>query len=210
MSETNEHMIAEQEGQIFYSPSGNPEMWATKPSGYFTPAEWEAAHPAPEPEPAPPPTPEEKQAAALYQASNVLVARQQSAMVQSEAFTAQEFTLFAEAGLFEAWAAGTQYVKGKRFVCDGVVYETVQAVTSQAHQAPGSTGMLAVYRPISVSGADEADGSLTKPFAFIYGMDVYKDKYYTFKGKKYLAKSNMTPCVWNPGTPGLWQWELVG
>lgn len=38
---------------VFYSPEGNPEIWAQKPDGYLTPEEWERAHPAPEPEPEP-------------------------------------------------------------------------------------------------------------------------------------------------------------
>ena len=33
----------------FYSPSGNPEAWASKPNGYFTPEEWAALHPEPKP-----------------------------------------------------------------------------------------------------------------------------------------------------------------
>lgn len=33
----------------FYSPNGNPEVWAKCPDGYFTPDEWMAAHPAPAP-----------------------------------------------------------------------------------------------------------------------------------------------------------------
>ena len=37
----------------FFSPAGNPEIWAQKPDGYMTPEEWEALHPAPEPEPEP-------------------------------------------------------------------------------------------------------------------------------------------------------------
>lgn len=35
----------------FYSPEGNPEMWAQKPDGYLTPDEWNKAHPAPAPVP---------------------------------------------------------------------------------------------------------------------------------------------------------------
>lgn len=35
----------------FYSPEGNPEIWAERPEGYLTPEEWSAAHPAPEPVP---------------------------------------------------------------------------------------------------------------------------------------------------------------
>ena len=34
----------------YISPSGNPEIWHTKPAGYFTPEEWEEMH-----QPVPPP-----------------------------------------------------------------------------------------------------------------------------------------------------------
>ena len=37
----------------FFSPAGNPEIWAQKPDGYMTPEEWDRANPAPEPEPEP-------------------------------------------------------------------------------------------------------------------------------------------------------------
>ena len=33
----------------FYSPTGNPEVWASKPDGYLTPEEWSTLHPAPKP-----------------------------------------------------------------------------------------------------------------------------------------------------------------
>lgn len=33
----------------FYSPDGNPEVWAVKPDGYYTVDEWRALHPDPEP-----------------------------------------------------------------------------------------------------------------------------------------------------------------
>lgn len=33
----------------FYSPSGNFEVWAEKPEGYYTVEEWQAMHPAPLP-----------------------------------------------------------------------------------------------------------------------------------------------------------------
>lgn len=35
----------------YFSPQGNPEVWEGKPDGYFTPEEWQLAHPAPQPEP---------------------------------------------------------------------------------------------------------------------------------------------------------------
>ena len=33
----------------FFSPDGNPEVWQTKPEGYYTLEEWRALHPVPEP-----------------------------------------------------------------------------------------------------------------------------------------------------------------
>lgn len=33
----------------FYSPTGNFEVWETKPDGYYTVEEWQAMHPAPLP-----------------------------------------------------------------------------------------------------------------------------------------------------------------
>ncbi len=164
----------------------------------------------------PPPTPEEtaqtEYYAALSESSAILTARAQRQLVQAEAFTATEFAVFAKAGLFPVWAPGAQYLAGNRIAHEGVVYEVKQPVTAQEHQPPGSTGMLAVYRPLSVDAesGEEPDGGLENPYAFIYGMDVFNGKYYSFESAKYLAKADMLPCVWNPGTAGLWQWELVG
>lgn len=70
---------------------------------------------------------------------------------------------------------------------------------------PHGEGMLAVYRPIDKGHA----GTVDDPILWEYGMNCYEGKYYSHSGKTYLCKQNMTPCVWEPGTPGLWQWELV-
>ena len=176
---------------------------------------WQAEYDRLEAEKNRPLTPEELHAIAAADAAAesaaILTARMQREMVQTVDFTAVEFATFALAGLFPAWAPGEAYVTGDRLVHEGVVYEVQQAVTAQAHQTPRSAGMLAVYRPISAdpdTGA-EPDGSRENPYSFIYGMDVSTSKYYIFKGKLYLAKADMKPCVWNPGTPGLWQWELA-
>ena len=32
---------------IFFSPEGNPEIWDSKPDGYYTPEEWESYFPPP-------------------------------------------------------------------------------------------------------------------------------------------------------------------
>ena len=130
-------------------------------------------------------------------------------MVQTGAFAAAEFATFAKAGLFTDWAAGQTYAKAYRLAHKGVVYEVMQEVTAIENQPPDATGMLAVYRPLSVAPetGEEPDGSREHPFAFLYGMDVTKDSYYTYEGKLWLAKADMPACVWTPGTAGLWQWE---
>lgn len=142
---------------------------------------------------------------------NILMARMQADMVQTGAFAAAEFATFAKAGLFTDWAAGKTYVKGYRLAHKGIVYEVMQEVTAIENQPPDATGMLAVYRPLSVDPetGDEPDGSQERPFTFLNGMDVYSGKYYSYNNHLYLAKSDMTACVWPPDTEGLWQWELV-
>ena len=140
---------------------------------------------------------------------NILMARMQADMVQTGAFAAAEFATFAKAGLFTDWAAGQTYAKGYRLAHKGIVYEVMQEVTAIENQPPDAAGLLAVYRPLSVDPetGEEPDGSREHPFAFLYGMDVTKDSYYTYEGKLWLARADMPACVWVPGTAGLWQWE---
>ena len=165
---------------------------------------WQAEYDRLEEERNRPLTPEEiaqnAYAAAVREADVILTARTQRQLVQAEDFTPAEFAALARAGLFPVWTVGTAYAAGNRLVYEGVVYETQQPVTAQAHQPPGSAGMLAIYRPISAdpdTGA-EPDGSREKPIPFIIGMDTFKDKYYTWNEKLYLALQNAVPCIWEP------------
>lgn len=111
--------------------------------------------------------------------------------------------------LFKTWAevlaAGTELTKDTIINDGGVLYRVVQPVTPQEHQPPHGEGMLAIYRPIDTSHA----GTQEDPVPFVYGMDTEQGKYYSFEGKTYLCNLTMTPCVWAPGTPGLWQWSEV-
>lgn len=156
-------------------------------------------------------TEEELVIQAKAQSRAILMARMQADMVQAGAFAAAEFATFAKAGLFTNWAAGQTYAKGYRLAHKGIVYEVMQEVTSLENQPPDAAGMLAVYRPLSVDPetGEKPDGSREHPFAFLYGMDVHSGKYYSYNNHLYLAKSDMTACVWPPDTEGLWQWELV-
>lgn len=188
---------------IYYSPSGNPEMWDDKPDGYLTEDEWNDTHSL---------TKEERIAQAIENSHAILMARMQADMVQTGSFAADEFATFAVAGLFMEWTAGQTYAKGYRLAHKGIVYEVMQEVTAIENQPPDTAGMLAVYRPLSVDPetGDEPDGSRERPFSFLYGMDVKNGSYYSYEGKLWLAKADMPACVWVPGTAGLWQWEEAG
>lgn len=148
-------------------------------------------------------------ATAQAHAENILAERMRRNLAQTETFTAAEFTTFAAAGLYETWEPGRTYPAGRRLVHESVVYEVQQDVTALESQSPGSEGMLAVYRPLSLDGSEDADGTREKPYTFLYGMDVVSGAYYLHEGALYIAKADMPACVWTPGTAGLWQWEAV-
>lgn len=111
--------------------------------------------------------------------------------------------------LFRTWdevlAAGEQLEADTVLNLDGQLYGVVQPVTPQEHQRPDGEGMLAIYRPIDQTH----EGTREDPVPFVYGMDTEQGTYYSSGGKTYLCNLTMTPCVWAPGTPGLWQWTEV-
>lgn len=105
----------------------------------------------------------------------------------------------------ELLAAGNQVDAGVCLVHNGQTYRVVQDVTPLESQPPDMEGMLAIYRPVEREHA----GTLADPIPWVSGMDCEKDKYYSHNGVVYRAKADMTPCVWEPGTPDMWQWEVV-
>ena len=114
------------------------------------------------------------------------------------------------ASLFPVWPDGVnadgQYIENQVIQYEGQLYRIAQpTVTPQEHQKPGGEGMLAVYRPIELSHA----GTLEDPIPWVYGMECYSGKYYSYNSKVYKCAGDMIPCVWTPGTPDIWQWELV-
>ena len=154
----------------------------------------------------------EKQAA-VHQSNAVLAAKSRAALVQTASFTTSEFSLLAKAELFPVWTAGETYPQGRRIQHEGIVYEVVAAdgVTAEAHRPPNGEGRLAVYRPLSTdpSTGETPTGTQDDPIPYIGGMDVVKDKYYSYNGKLYKANLTMPACVWPPDTAGLWQWTEV-
>lgn len=136
----------------------------------------------------------------------------------ARAFAAKAETLsdgeaLAMSDLFPVWedvlAAGEKLAEGTVLRDGETLYRVAQSggVTPQEHQPPHAEGMLAVYRPIEPSHAGTADD----PIPWVYGMDCRAGQYFSYEGHVYrvAAGGDMIPCVWAPGTPGLWQWELV-
>lgn len=100
---------------------------------------------------------------------------------------------------------GEKIAEGVYLMKDGQCYHVMQEVIPIESQSPSADGMLAVYRPIDKEHA----GTLEDPIPWVSGMDCYNGKYYSYEGKAYLCKQDMTPCVWAPGTEGVWQWEVA-
>lgn len=146
--------------------------------------------------PEPNPTPEEQ---------SVTIVRE---MVRS-ATTLTDNVALSVPDLLPTWEEllkeGNQVEKGVCLMYNGQCYRVEQAVTPIESQKPGDEGMLAVYRPIDKEHA----GTQADPIPFVYGMDCYEGKYYSHEGNTYLCTGDMIPCVWAPGTPGVYQWELV-
>ena len=147
--------------------------------------------------PDPGPAPEQ----IAYETQNALMQRVVAQAIPDD----DDTTALALAPICPEWRGGVHYEAGEIVNYNGQAYRVVQAVDSLEHQPPGEEGMLAIYRPLN----QEHEGTQDDPIPYVYGMDVYNGKYYSFNGKTYLAKSDMIPCTWDPGTEGLWQWEEV-
>mgnify|MGYP001068118777 CR=1 FL=1 len=103
------------------------------------------------------------------------------------------------------WKAGEHYEAGEIVNRNGQSYRVILAVDSLEHQPPDAEGMLTIYRPLNPGHA----GTIDDPVPYTEGIDVYKDKYYSYAGKIYLAKADMIPSTYPPGSEGMWQWEAV-
>ena len=147
--------------------------------------------------PDPGPTPEQ----IAYETQNALMQRVVAQAIPDD----DDATALALSPICPEWRDGVHYEAGEIVNYNGQAYRVVQAVDSLEHQPPDAEGMLAIYRPLNTENTGTADD----PIPYVYGMDVYNGKYYSFNGKTYLAKADMIPCTWDPGTEGLWQWEEV-
>ena len=140
---------------------------------------------------------------AEYQAQQLYSTLQRRVVMQAVPLE-DDATAYTLAPACPDWEANHHYEAGEIVNHDGLPYRVIQSVDSLEHQFPGAEGMLAVYRPI-----DPAAGTADDPKRFYYGMDVEEGLYYSYNNKLYLAKADMKPCTWEPGSEGVWQWEEV-
>lgn len=112
--------------------------------------------------------------------------------------------------LFPTWetvlSEGKEIAAERVISKDGQLYRVVQAVTPIKSQPPDGEGMLAIYRPINPEHAGTEDD----PIPWVYGMDCYAGKYYSYEGAVYMVAEggDMIPCTWPPDS-GIWQWVKV-
>lgn len=118
--------------------------------------------------------------------------------------TEDDVTAEQLAPICPTWAAGQHYKALEIVNHEGRPYRVIQAVDALEHQAPGTEGMLAIYRPIDASAGTKED-----PKTFFYGMDVENGLYYRYQDVLYIARADMPACVYYPGSEGVWQWEQV-
>ena len=156
----------------------------------------------------------EIQAAGESAANNAKLSGQLSAaakLYMQAATDVPDETALEMPDLFKTWEevleAGKTVAENSIINDGGTLYRVVAegGVLPQEHQPPHGEGMLAVYRPIDTAHT----GTLEDPIPWVYGMDCTEGLYYSYNATVYLCKANMTPCVWAPGTAGLWQWEAV-
>ena len=140
---------------------------------------------------------------AEYQAQKLYSTLQRRVVMQAVPLE-DDATAYTLAPVCPDWKANHHYEAGEIVNHDGLPYRVILKVDSLEHQFPGAEGMLAVYRPI-----DPAAGTADDPKRFYYGMDVEEGLYYSYNNKLYLAKADMKPCTWEPGSEGVWQWEEV-
>lgn len=144
-----------------------------------------------------PKTEEQKEIDSLKTAAYAL-ASVSTTLTDEQALSMPEF--FAE------WGPDTKYVYGQVIRRNGQLYRIEQSeATSIESQPPEAEGMLAVYRPIVL----DHTGTLEDPIPWVYGMDCYSGKYYSYNGKVYKCTGDLIPCVWVPGADGVYQWEEI-
>lgn len=102
------------------------------------------------------------------------------------------------ASVYPVWQPDTKYKQWQLITHKGIAYQVQQDTTSQEIYPPDGTGLLAIYVPYVVPGADGV-----KPWA--YGMHVHTGDLVRKDGVVWEAKKDMIPCVWEPTEGNEWK-----
>ena len=102
------------------------------------------------------------------------------------------------ASVYPVWQPDTEYKQWQLITHKGIAYQVQQDTTSQEIYPPDGTGLLAIYVPYVVPGADGV-----KPWA--YGMHVHAGDLVRKDGVVWEAKKDMIPCVWEPTEGNEWK-----
>ena len=101
------------------------------------------------------------------------------------------------ASVYPVWQPYTEYKQWQLITHKGIAYQVQQDTTSQEIYPPDGTGLLAIYVPYVVPGADGV-----KPWA--YGAHYYTGDLVRKDGVVWEAKKDMLPCVWEPTEGNEW------
>ena len=102
------------------------------------------------------------------------------------------------ASVYPVWQPDTKYKQWQLITHKGIAYQVQQDTTLQEIYPPDGTGLLAIYVPYVVPGADGV-----KPWA--YGMHVHTGDLVRKDGVVWEAKKDMIPCVWEPTEGNEWK-----
>lgn len=84
--------------------------------------------------------------------------------------------------VYPDWAEGIPVKQGERYNSDGWLWEALQSHTTQANWKP-SLETASLWKRVD----EEHSGTLEDPIPFAPPMELFKDKYYTQSGLKYLC-----------------------
>ena len=101
------------------------------------------------------------------------------------------------ASVYPVWQPDIEYKQWQLITHKGIAYQVQQDTTSQEIYPPDGTGLLAIYVPYVVPGADGV-----KPWA--YGAHYYTGDLVRKDGVVWEAKKDMIPCVWEPAEGNEW------
>lgn len=105
------------------------------------------------------------------------------------------------ASVYPVWQPDTEYKQWQLITHKGIAYQVQQDTTSQEIYPPDGTGLLAIYVPYVVPGADGVK-------SWAYGMHIRTGDLVRKNNTVWESKKDMMPCVWEPMEGN--EWALRG